>query len=77
MGAYTELIQNYDDSRRHWLVTESDDWDMLNPALKEWGDMLPALVRTGGLNAAFSTLRVLIEVVYVCGYERGKAESHD
>ena len=71
-----KLVTLYDDAQRHALAAESADWDTtITPGLRQFGDLMEAnFVRDPG--SMMQVLRVIIEAVYVMGYERGKA-AHD
>jgi len=79
MGLTTEtskalqLINSYPDEKRLYLVAESKDWEeRIVPSIVEWATLL----ESGSLppEQAMVVLRVLIECIYVMGYERGKRE---
>jgi len=68
MSYLGELIEHYPDAVRHRLVADCLDWDLITPALVEWG----TLAEHGFLQ--HGALRVLCEVIYVMGYNRGAKE---
>lgn len=71
------LLQNLllDDDVRHPLIAENPDWEQkITPALVEMGTLADA--RRLDLNAMSGAriLRVLLETVYVMGYQSAKEE---
>lgn len=70
-SAQIDLVMAFPDSRRHPLVADSKDWERIGPALVEWG----MLADMGLVNGP--AIRVLMEVAYVMGFERGKAEAQN
>ena len=72
-SATEKLFDEYPDEVRLPMIVESDDWDeRITPALVEVGTLLDskALNMLGFLRI----LRVIIEAVYIMGYERGLLE---
>jgi len=69
-----ERIKKDDD--RVPIISDNDDWDIITPALVEWGQMLE-IGRFGDLGEAFKVMRVILEGVYQMGYERGIHESSE
>jgi hypothetical protein len=70
--AFINLAMDYPDAIRHPIVADSADWDRIGDALQGWHSsilVLPDEVR------ACQTLRVLAEIIYIMGYERGKREA--
>ena len=64
------FVDEYPDERRHPLTAESADWARLNAILKSFGWLY------GGCSVVDigPGIRILLEICYVMGYERGKAE---
>ena len=67
------LMRQYPDARRLPLVAESADWELLDLAMVEWIKTAatdPACFRLG-----IPALRVILEIAYVMGHERGTREA--
>lgn len=62
-----QLMDEYPDSRRHPLLIENPDWDVLTGALEEWASIAGNM----DTKSALQVLRLIIEVTYVMGYETG------
>jgi len=72
---YVKLLRKYDDNIRQPLIKESYDWDdTIIPVLREYLTMQPFLF-LAGMEANVTTLKALVEAIYVMGYIRGKDES--
>ena len=69
-----QLFDDYPDSIRHPLIVESADWEKLTAALTEVGQVTDALLPSSNRKefAIFRTLRVLAEIAYTMGYQRGR-----
>lgn len=65
-----KLMKEYPDDVHHPLVIENPDWEEINKALGEWFDLLSS----GRFDDAsiLLMLRLVVEVIYVKGYESGK-----
>ena len=71
-SATLKLIHKFTDAERIPLVAGSRDWEeIIIPALTEWVSFLS----TGDVFGCMTILRIIIEVAYVLGYNRGKAEA--
>lgn len=62
------FIKEFPDEKRHPIVDGCDDWDTIPIVLHAWGQ--GAKPR----ELAVPMLRVITEVIYCMGYERGKKE---
>ena len=72
---YVKLLRKYDDNIRQPLIKESYDWDdTIIPVLREYLTIQPLLF-LAGMEANVTTLKALVEAIYVMGYIRGKDES--
>ncbi len=73
--AWEAVTGRYTDADRHHLVVECEDWKAIPAALIEWSAMfLMAAEGRVPMASAINCHRVLVETIYVMGYERGKAE---
>jgi len=64
------MAKKYPASERHWLCIDCNDWEHTIPdILWAW-----SLAAQASLNLAAPMLRVIAEVIYRKGYDRGKAE---
>ena len=73
-----ELGRMFPDEKRHPIVSESEDWDeLIIPALVSWSEALQQVskgARPDTIYMLIPMLRVLTEIIYMLGYERGKHE---
>ena len=68
------------DAERLPLIVASEDWHQITPALETWATALETTVslgHTGRVCDLIRVLRVIIEAVYVMGYERGQREARN
>lgn len=64
----SKWFNKYSDDVRHPLIVENPDWDEINVVLAEWVDALTKMSTIDSL----TLLRVIVEIVYVMGYDSGK-----
>jgi len=64
-----DLLNEYSDEKRLYLIADNPDWDRITPALSTVG----ALFENGSLSMVgfFTIIRVFFEICYVMGYNRG------
>ena len=68
------------DAERLPLIVANEDWDNITPALEDWATTLEAFVMSRQASRVcdlMRVLRVIIEAVYVMGYERGQREARN
>ena len=71
-----DLFEQYSDAEGIPLMTGSQDWDQINAALTEWVQRVPIpdpILAT--ITPWLEMLRVVIQMVYIFGYRRGKREA--
>ena len=75
------LGEMFPDEKRHPIVQESKDWEEhIVPASVEWCETLQQVLESGRPDTVWMLIpmfRVLSEIIYVLGYERGKREQDD
>lgn len=73
-----EYFSIYNDSRRHPIVQDNDDWEEMSAGLVPLESLfnLIYVAKDDDADAIWKTLmRAMLEVAYVKGYERGRDET--
>jgi hypothetical protein len=74
MDSAIKLLEKFTDAERLSIVADSKDWDIIVPGIAEYIEVL--LSGKWNIVQSMAVLRIIIEVIYVMGYKRGKSENN-